>query len=509
MLYPSPPAPLPSIGSGGPDAILWSLAPHMFPLHTPQLPELLSARPLAAPLPAARITGCRLDSRQVQPGDLFLAFNGRRQHGIDSAATAVAAGAVCVVTDRPPAGPAACPELLHRTLLVPDTTVALQQLARWNRSQSAAAVIGITGSVGKTSTRQLITSILKSRLQGCQSPANYNNELGVPLTLTQLSADDQFLAVEMGAGRSGDIHYLCELAQPIAAVVTRVAPCHLESFGSLDQIAQTKAELPASLPGAGIAFLNADDPQVREMAATTAARVVFFGEQAEGNARLNHISAVNGVCQFQCGRDAFAFLGGRQLVSCAAAAVAVGREWGLSAEEIRRSLRTFQPGPGRGAVSRGQLWTLIDETYNCSPASLAASMAGLSDWQGPRRVLVAGEMLELGTQATVLHSQTAALLAGSAVDLAFFVGSHAELCRAAAAAAGFPDSRLHAFTDVTALETALPELLEPGDVVLVKGSRGLQLEKVLNRLMDLNGATGDVPAASFGGESHRDTGHEH
>lgn len=481
----------------------------MFPLHTQQLPELLSARPLAAPLPLAPITGCHLDSRQIQPGDLFLAFNGQRQHGIESAAAAVAAGAICVVTDQPPASPVACPELLQRTLLVPDTTVALQQLARWNRSQSTAAVIGITGSVGKTSTRQLITAILQSRLRGCQSPANYNNELGVPLTLTQLAADDQFLAVEMGAGRRGDIRFLCELAQPIAAVVTRVAPCHLESFGSLNQIAQTKAELPASLSATSVAFLNADDPLVRDMAATTAAHVVFFGEQAEGSARLTHVSATDGVCEFLCGRDAFAFLGGRQLVSCAAAAVAVGREWGLSADEIRKGLRTFQPGPGRGAVSRGRLWTLIDETYNCSPASLAASVAGLSDWQGPRRVLVAGEMLELGTAATVLHSQTAALLAGSAVDLAFFVGSHAELCRAAAAAAGFPDSRLHAFADVTALEAALPELLQQDDVVLIKGSRALQLEKVLNGLKDLNGATGEGPAASFGGESHRDTCHEH
>ncbi len=467
----------------------------MFPLNTLQLPELLSATPLAETLIAATVTSCRLDSRQIRPGDLFLAFHGQHQHGIAHAATAVADGAVCVVTDHLPPDPVP-PELARRTLLVPDTTTALQQLSRWNRLQSSAAVIGITGSVGKTSTRQLITAVLQSRLRGCQSPANYNNELGVPLTLTQLSATDQFAAVEMGAGRSGDIHFLCELARPSAAVVTRVAPCHLESFGSMDEIARTKAELPASLTDSGVAFLNADDTRVRQMSTLTAARVVFFGERAEGSARLNAVTAADGVCRFLCGGDAFSFSGGRQLVPCAAAAIAVGREWGLSTEDIRHGLQTFQPDAGRGRVFHGERWTLIDETYNCSPASLAASIAGLADWQGSRRVLVAGEMLELGPGAPALHRQTAELLAGSAVNLAIFVGGHAELCRAAAAEAGFPDGQLHAFADVATLLAALPELVRKGDVLLVKGSRGLQMERIISRLV------------LFDSDSHRGSGRE-
>ncbi|MFM7057088.1 MAG: UDP-N-acetylmuramoyl-tripeptide--D-alanyl-D-alanine ligase [Planctomycetota bacterium] len=482
----------------------------MFPLTTHQLPELLPATPLAETLSAAVITGCCLDSRRIQPGDLFLAFRGQRAHGVVYAEAAAAAGAVGVVTDCWPAAsgtsavPTPTPELLQRTLLVADTASALQQLARWNRVQSSAAVIGITGSVGKTSTRQLIAAILQSRLRGCQSPANYNNELGVPLTLTRLSAGDEFAAVEMGAGRRGEIRVLCELARPSAAVVTRVAPCHLESFGSLDAIAATKAELPASLSGDGVAFLNADDPWVRGMAATISVRVVFYGEQAEGSGRVSGVTAADGCCRFFCGGDAFTLTGGRQLVSCAAAAIAVAREWGLSVDDIRRGLQTFQPDAGRGRVFRGTQWTLIDETYNCSPASLAASVTGLRDWQGSRRVLVAGEMLELGAAATALHSEVAALLAGSAVDLAIFVGEHANVCRAAALAAGFSASLVRACADVPTLLSALPELLRPGDVVLIKGSRRLQLERAVDCLRDLNGG-----AELFDGESHGGSGREH
>lgn len=481
----------------------------MFPLSTRQLAELFSAAALAG-LPEGSpedlpVTGCGIDSRQLQPGDVFFACRGQRQHGIEYAAAALAAGAVCVVTDqRPAASPDSSPALLRRTLLVPDTTAALQQVARWNRSQSAAAVIGITGSVGKTSTRQLITAVLQARLRGLQSAANYNNELGVPLTLLRLSSVDQFVAVEMGAGRRGDIRLLCDLARPTAAVVTRVAPCHLESFGTLAEVARTKAELPASLAADGTAFLNADDPRVQAMSAETEARVVYFGERAAGSSRLTGVTAANGRCRFFCGSDEFSFCGGRQLVVCAAAAVAVGREWGLSAAEIQRGLSTFQPGPGRGGVFRGQFWTLIDETYNCSPASLSASIAGMASWEGSRRVLVAGDMLELGAEAAALHRQTAALLAGSAVDLAVFVGAYADVCRDAAVAAGFPHSRTQAYAEVPELSTALPDLLRSGDVVLVKGSRGLRLERVFNRLRELNGSAG-----LFDGEFHRGTGSEH
>lgn len=476
----------------------------MFPLNTLQLAELLRAQSLSSPPVPAAIAGCRLDSRLIKPGDAFFAFRGQRQHGIEHAATALASGAVCVVTDQSPPPANSTSILLPRTLTVADTTVALQQIARWNRGQSSAAVIGITGSVGKTSTRHLITAVLQSRLQGIQSPANYNNELGVPLTLTELSDSHQFAAVEMGAGRKGDIRFLCELARPSVAVVTRVAPCHLETFGSLDQIASTKSELPESLPTDGLAFLNADDPRVQAMSAETTARVVYFGERAKGAGRITDVASANGRCRFRCGTDEYSFVGGRQLVPCAAAAIAVGREWGLHTTDIQSGLETFRPGSGRGQVFVGHLWTLIDETYNSSPASLAASIEELAGWQGPRRVLVAGDMLELGSEEAALHSQTAALLAGSAVDLAIFVGNQAERCLAAAAAAGFPDPQLRAFKDVAALSSALPKLLQRGDVVLVKGSRALQLERMLNWLQQQNGL-----AVSFHDELHRDTGRDH
>ncbi|MEY3459542.1 MAG: UDP-N-acetylmuramoyl-tripeptide--D-alanyl-D-alanine ligase [Planctomycetota bacterium] len=460
----------------------------MFPLSTHQLARLLNTTSADAPLIEQPISRVVIDSRLVQPGDVFFAIEGRQTHGVEFAADAITAGAAAVVTDRISAEYAR--PLRQRTLVVPDTVSALQFLARWNRSQSDAAVIGITGSVGKTSTRQLIAAVLGTHAAGCQSPANYNNELGVPLTLLQLRAEHRFAAVEMGAGRAGDIRILCELARPVAAVVTRVAPCHLESFGDLQSIARTKAELPTSLESSHTAFLNADDPLVCGMVQATAARVVFFGEQAAFSSRLADVHCENGRCRFRCGSDSFSITGPRQLVLSAAAAVAVGREWGLTPAIIQQGLDGFLPEAGRGRVTCGESLTVIDESYNCSPASLQACIRGLGDWTGSRRVLVAGEMLELGGDAERLHRETAATLADSKVNLAVFTGRFASVCCEAAVAAGFPAARLLCVEDQTELPRELLGALQTGDIVLVKGSRALQLEKLVRVLLEYQGQPG-------------------
>ena len=452
----------------------------MFPLSLPQLARLVAATDVRESLPEIAVTGAVIDSRRVQPGDAFFALPGSCQHGVEFAAEAFAAGAVCVVTDQLPQS--LTRSLLQRALLVTNAALALQHLASWNRSQSHASVIGITGSVGKTSTRQLIAAVLGTHVTGCQSPANYNNELGVPLTLLQLTDHHRFAAVEMGAGRPGDIHFLCELAKPTAAVVTRVAPCHLETFGTLEAIAGTKAELPRFLQPSDPAFLNADDPLVYAMRGQTKGRVVLYGEQASGISRLQNVRQADHRCCFECGSDCFSVEGPRQLVYGAAAAVAVGREWGMTAAAIQEGLERFQPGAGRGRVIDCGEWTVIDETYNSSPASLRACIETLSGWNRGRRILVAGEMLELGDEAEDLHRQAGADIAGSAVDVAVFTGRYSAAARAAAIAAGYPASQVKSIEKPELLLTELPRMLEPGDVVLIKASRALQFEGLVRVL---------------------------
>ena len=452
----------------------------MFSLSIPQLADLLDATPVAGHPPELAVSGVVIDSRKLQPGNAFFALAGSQQHGAVFAAAAFAAGAACVVTDQIP--DALEKVLMPRTLLVPNSTLALQQFARWNRSQSQAVVIGITGSVGKTSTRQLVAAVLGTQFDGCQSPANYNNELGVPLSLLQLTEHHRFAAVEMGAGRAGDIRFLCELAKPSVAIVTRVAPCHLETFGSLEVIAHTKSELPEFLQPADFAVLNADDPLVVAMTTRIRARIVLIGRRAEGIGRLSDVRQENEGCWFSCGGDEFRFNGPRQLVYAAGAAVIVGREWGLSAPVIRQGLERFQPEAGRGRVIRSGPWTLIDETYNSSPASLEASIETLGEWKALRRVLVAGEMLELGNEAERLHQQAAAKLAGSGIELVVFTGRYSEVARSAAVAAGYPAAKIIVFEHYEAMAGGLPGLLEPGDVVLVKASRGMRFERLIRVL---------------------------
>lgn len=456
----------------------------MFQLSVRQFASLLSATPVEESLPELVISGAAIDSRRVQPGDAFFALPGSKKHGIEFAADAFAAGAACVVTDQIPRHLPTT--LLHRILVAPNPGCALQQIASWNRSQSHAEIIGITGSVGKTSTRQLVTAVLGPHFPGCQSPANYNNELGVPLTLQQLTEHHRFAAVEMGAVRRGDIQFLCELARPSVAVVTRVTPCHLETFGCVEAIAGTKAELPRFLQPSGTAFLNADDPLVYAMREQTRARVVLYGEQSTGNSRLQNVRQLNDRCWFDCGSDRFSVEGPRQLVYGAAAAVAIGREWGLTAAAINEGLDQFRPGAGRGRVIDSGKWTLIDETYNSSPASLRASIESLGGWEGKRRILIAGEMLELGEDAAHLHCQAAAALAGVDVNLVVFAGRYAASAGSAAVAAGYPAPQVLVFEDLDLLRVELPRLIEPGDVVLIKASRALQFEHLVT-ILEQNG----------------------
>lgn len=425
------------------------------------------------------------DSARVVPGSLFVALRGRRRHGVEFLAEAAARGAAAVLTDSVPSeaeGSLAGPES-PALIVVPDALVALQRLALWNRNQSDALCVGITGSVGKTTTRQMIYSVLSQQQAALQSSANFNNEIGLPLTLLELDREHRYAVLEMGAGRAGDIRFLCGLARPSWGVVTQVAPCHLESFGSLQAIQATKQELVEEIPSDGCVFLCADQAEVSSMSRVTAAKVLYFGVQAEGFGRCRMLNSEGGRSWIWCGGDEFEYEGGQQLMLCAAAAVCTGRAAGMTAEQIAAGLRQFRPDRGRGRLLRAGDWQILDETYNSSPASALACLRSIVSWRGVRRVLVLGDMLELGAGARAMHCEVASALCGSAVDVAVFCGEFGADCTAAARDAGFPADRLYAAADNQELQSLLSELLQPGDVVCIKGSRGLRLEQTVDWLL--------------------------
>lgn len=437
------------------------------------------------------IRGASIDSRAVRPGDVFFALPGTRTHGIRFASDALKAGAVCVVSCQPAgllpfvaeeATNSAREQVGSRILLVPDSQRALQQLAVWNRQQSDALTIGVTGSVGKTTTRQMIASVLSAGFRGLQSPQNYNNEIGLPLTLCQLNAEHEFASLELGAGRPGDISLLCEMARPEMAVVTRVAPCHIETFGSIEQIRQTKQELVESIDEQGIVFLNADDPFVRSMALAARGRVVWFGVSNEADFRGEEVVCRDGQTEFRCCGSRFRFQGPRHLVTSAVAAIAVGSTVGLTVQQIADGLALFRLDCGRGQIRMTLPWVVIDESYNASPASVLAAIESLSSWKDRRKILVLGDMLELGDSAVALHGEVARSLNRAEIDHTLFCGKFADEFASAALASGLPLNRISAFHEKTTLLSMLECVLSPGDVVCVKGSRSTHMEEVIQWL---------------------------
>ncbi len=464
----------------------------MFPLTVEQICQLTGGIAAGRVPSRAVVDNVVIDSRQARPGSAFVALQGSRAHGCDFAEAAVAQGACVVIVD----GERGADDSLPR-VLVPDAAAALTQIAVRNRRQSEALTIGITGSVGKTTTRRMICSVLDEGFRGVQSPGNFNNRLGVPLSLLQLSANDEFAVIELAASAPGEIADLAKIVRPDFAVVTRVAPAHLDGFGSLKSVQEEKSELVRSLTSNGVAFLNADDPRVQGMAGLTRARTVSFGESSNADVRAQDVRVCNQSLSLVVDSQTYvAPVCGRHHVTSVLATVAVGRELGLTADQINQGLSRYQPEAGRCRVlSIGSL-SVIDDTYNASPASVAAAAEVLQKWSTPkRRLLVLGDMLDLGDQAEEFHYSVGASLAGSSIDHVLSFGRHAaDIADGFLEAAGSLN-RISVFADFATLLLMLDCLLSPGDVVLVKGSRGMQMERVIAALHDaaLPSSTIDLP----------------
>jgi len=453
-----------------------------FPLH-----HILQAtggelRSPGAAMPVeAVVDGIGIDSRTIQPNEVFWALSGTNHDGHEFIHNAVRRGAAAAVVreDRYDAsfGPA---------ILVSDTLDALSKFAAWHRARHDAVVIGVTGSFGKTTTREMIFSALSAAYAGLRSPKNYNNHIGVPLTMLELSSRHEFAVVELAASAVGEIRELTDVAAPEFGVVTGIGPAHLDGFGSLEGVISAKSELLQALPENGFAVLAGDDSHVRWMARQSPAPVIFVGESDENHVQAERIETTPECLRFQVdGRSYAVRATGRHHVTAALSAVAIGREIGLSPGIIADGLAEFRPPPGRCQWRRIGPWNVIDDTYNANPASMRAACELLRDLPvAGRRLLIAGDMRELGDEAKQHHRNIGRVLGQSGIDHVLTHGRLAADIIAGARESGLRPWQLAECDTLDSLLAVLDCWLEPDDVILVKGSRLSQMERVVNWLTE-------------------------
>jgi len=368
------------------------------------------------------------------------------------------------------------------TVVVADTLTALQELSGFHRRRFSIPVIGITGSNGKTTTKDMTAAVLGSRLNVLKTEANFNNEIGLPLTLLKLTGSHQAAVVEMGMRARGEIQRLATIASPTVAIITNVGETHIELLGSVENITAAKAELVESLAADGLAVLNCDIPQVRAMQDKTAARAVLYGFDRQAHVRAENVHDGNQETTFDCvwsqGKFTVALPAvGRHNVYNALAAIAVGLELGLHPLEICTGIRKFVPSAMRLHIEQIGVYTVINDAYNASPLSMNAAIETMATVARGRKVAVLGDMLELGDVAVEAHCRIGQKLADAGVQVVITVGEMARHIAGAALEDGV-NVTVSCSSHEEAQE-ALRKLLQPGDTILIKGSRGMKMEKIL------------------------------
>lgn len=422
--------------------------------------------------------GYSTDSRTLNPGDLFFAIAGERFDGHDYVKAALERGAAAAIV-----GPGRVLEAdPRRVLVVDDTLKALQSLGAAVRRLWGKPLLAVTGSVGKTTTKDILAELLGTRFRVMKSTGNLNNHIGLPLQLVRLEPEHDVAVVEMGMNHAGEIRALGKLAHHDLAVVTAVAPVHLEFFSSLAEIARAKYEIIETLPPGGVAVLNADDDYVCQFGRDFKGKVMTFGlrraaDVSAQNVRLD--GAQGSTFDLVTGgvREHVALrLVGEHNIYNALAAAAAALERGISPSQVAAGLGAVQPGDKRGEVLELAGATVINDCYNSNPTALNAMIDTLASMPAQRRILVAGEMLELGTTGDELHRGCGRHAAGKKLDLVIGVRGLAKALAEAACGAGIPAQ--FAETPEEAGEWLAREL-RPGDAVLLKASRGVKLERAL------------------------------
>jgi UDP-N-acetylmuramoyl-tripeptide--D-alanyl-D-alanine ligase len=437
--------------------------------------------------PKRTFAGVSIDTRTMAAGALYIGIRGERFDGALFAQTAIAAGAAGVMVPRAHAVMAAGAVVIE----VDDTTAALQALGHAVRRESGATVVAITGSAGKTTTKEITAEFLGVRYRVLRNRGNFNNHIGLPLSLVDLRARPEMAVVELGMNHAGEIRTLVAVAEPDVRVWTNVGDAHLGYFSSMEAIADAKAEILEGATAATVLVANADDPRIAARTRTFAGRVVTFGIEAPADVRASSVvdRGVDGTrAQMTTPRGAVALtipLVGRSNLANVLAAATVATELGIPLDAIAERAAGLRPAAHRGEVVRlRDGLTVIDDSYNANPTAtrLALDVLGRSPGAS-RRVAVLGEMLELGDGAPALHEEVGRAAAAAHVDLLLTVGgAPAAALGEAAVASGVSRDRVRHFATSDAAAEAAASLVKPGDLVLVKGSRGVRTDRVVDRL---------------------------
>lgn len=433
-----------------------------------------------------KITAVSTDSRSIRQGDCFFAIPGPNFDGHSFVSQALAKGAVCAVVSRG----IKLPQVDEKYLLrVNDTVSALGGLAAHYRTECGFKVTAITGSVGKTTTRHIIAHVLSSRHRVFQAPKSFNNQIGLPLTLLTARPEDEFVVVELGANRPGEIAYLSRIARPDLAVITNVRPAHLEGFGTLDTIVEEKLSIARGLASDGRLLINGDHQNLVAAARRHGLEFTTFGFSGDCDVHPAKTDWNHAGSQFAVGSVTIDIpLGGRGNLENALAAWAVCSRFGFTAEQFAQIVRNLPSVPMRAELKRFGTVTVIDDCYNANPASMKNALDLLSKTaaaEKQRTVFICGDMAELGRDSENLHARLGRNIAAAGVQLVLAIGPLAAVAASTAHSLADYDLPIETFADADSAADNLHKFIRDYDIVLVKGSRTIALEKVVQKLSRL------------------------
>ena len=429
--------------------------------------------------------GASNDTRLLQKGQLFVALQGARD-GNEFIPTAMEKGAAAVLCSRVMGD--------YPAILVEDTRIALGKIAAGERQRLPMKVVGITGSVGKSTTKEMVAAVLESTFRTAKTPANHNNDIGMPMAILAMPEDTQVAVLEMGMNHFREMAYLSQIGKPDVAVIVNIGTAHIEFLGTVSGILKAKMEIAEGMAPDGLLLLNGDDVMLRNLDQVIPQTVRYFGSDEGCACRCGDIRSEDGFLRFRVDQGERSFpvemhLEGRHFVSDAMAAIAVGLELGVPPEKIQTSLLNFKNLAGRQETFCRFGFTFIKDCYNAGPESMEASLHVLGDKKG-QKIAVLGDMLELGDRASAEHYRVGRI-AAERVDWVLAYGPNASRVVSGCLTGGMPDSRALAFSDQTALQCELQRIARPGDVLLFKGSRGMHMENILDQFLnyqkDLNG----------------------
>ena len=418
--------------------------------------------------------GANNDTRVLQPGQLFIVLQGARD-GHDFIPAAMEKGAAAVLCSRKIGD--------YPAIYVDDPRKALGDIAKEEIRRIGMKVVGITGSVGKSTTKEMVACVLESTYRVAKTPANHNNDIGMPMAVLSMPMDTQVAVLEMGMNHFGEIAYLSRIAEPDIGVIINIGTTHMEFLGSQKGIRKAKMEIVEGMDAKGLLLLNGDDVLLWNLDSQPLQRITYFGRGDNNTVQAGNVRQEGNLLRFyvEAGKLTFPIqmrLEGEHYVTDALAAIAVGLKLAVPHEKIAKSLAEFQTMSGRQEIFQKNGYTIIKDCYNAGPESMAAALAVLGNRPG-RRIAVLGDMLELGDAAWAEHYKIGRIAAEKA-DLVFAYGPHSDRVLSGTITGGMPETMGRAFEDRDQLLKALQQAAKPGDVLLFKASRGMQLEKVLN-----------------------------